>query len=381
MADNSPIEWTDATWNPVIGCDRVGDGCAGCYAIREAWRHSHNPNAKVAAAFAGTVAKTDGVLDWTGRINLVHRRLLEPLHWRKPRKVFVNSQSDLFHKGVPDAFIAEVWAVMSLALQHTFQILTKRPGRARSLLASPAFRQACEEAQARLVADAATPGLTRSRRDAYQHQPASDFAGPLPNVHLGVSVEDQRTANHRIPVLLTTPAAVRWISAEPLLGPVSLREAVRPMGSERGHGLTASYVHIGSCCSDQLHGINWCVVGGETGPTARPMHPDWARGLRDACAEADVPLLFKQWGDWGLVAPHDSDGRLIDRDAHALASDGTLYEPGSISYPDGPRYSEAIQAGHDTADLVHVYKVGKTQAGRELDGVIHDGYPKQVISA
>ncbi|MGW0336689.1 DUF5131 family protein [Streptomyces sp. NPDC003011] len=366
MATNSSIEWTDDTWSPIIGCDRVSSGCDGCYAIREAWRHSHNPHPEVAAAFAGTVQKTEDRLDWTGQVNLLHRRLVQPLRGRKPRKIFVNSQSDLFHKNVPDAFIAQVWAVMSLARQHTYQILTKRPGRARSLLASHAFRVACEEAEARLVADETTPGLPRARREQYPGRSRSTFAEPLPHVQLGVSVEDQRTANLRIPVLLETPAAVRWISAEPLLGPVNLKQAVIPMGSQRGHGLTASFVHLGDCCTNQLHGINWCVVGGETGPKARPMHPDWVRDLRDECAKTGVPFSFKQWGDWGLHTAVDGDGRL-GAGARALAADGTLYEPGSP------------QAGHD-ARLVHVCKVGKKTAGRELDGVIHDEFPAGVTA-
>ncbi|MEU5476733.1 DUF5131 family protein [Streptomyces mirabilis] len=366
MATNSAIEWTDDTWSPIIGCDRVSSGCDGCYAIREAWRHSHNPHPEVAAAFAGAVQKTGDRLDWTGQVNLLHRRLMQPLRGRKPRKIFVNSQSDLFHKNVPDDFIAQVWAVMCLARQHTYQILTKRPGRARSLLASHAFPAACEEALARLVGDETTPGLTRARREQYRSQSGSNFAEPLPHVHLGVSVEDQRTANIRIPVLLETPAAVRWISAEPLLGPVDLKQAVIPMGSQRGHGLTASFVHLGDCCTNQLHGINWLVVGGETGPKARPMHPDWVRYLRDQAAKAGVPFSFKQWGDWGPHTPVDGDGREV-ASARALAVDGTLYEPGSL------------QAGPD-AGLVQVCKVGKKKAGRELDGITHDEFPAGVTA-
>lgn len=298
MADGSKIEWTDATWNVVIGCDKVSPGCDHCYAIRTAHRMQANPNPKIAAAYAGTEA--DG--EWTGQVNLVEDRLTLPLSWTRPRRIFVNAQSDLFHKDVPDEFIARVWAVMALAPQHTFQILTKRHGRMRSLLNSEHFKD--------LVAVEMAGPLNPHPREAL------DLHWPRRNVWLGVSVEDQQRADLRIPALLDTPAAVRWLSCEPLLGPVSL--------------FANSRIDTGTL-------VDWVVVGGESGPGSRPMHPDWARSLRDQCQVAGVPFLFKQWG------------------SHRPSDVGTIVRNG-VRYPMVPS--------------------GKRAAGRELDGRTWDEYPQ-----
>ena len=300
MADGSKIEWTDATWNVVIGCDKVSPGCDHCYAIRTAHRMQANPNPKIAAAYAGTEA--DG--EWTGQVNLVEDRLTLPLSWTRPRRIFVNAQSDLFHKDVPDEFIARVWAVMALAPQHTFQILTKRHGRMRSLLNSEHFKD--------LVAVEMAGPLNPHPREAL------DLHWPRRNVWLGVSVEDQQRADLRIPALLDTPAAVRWLSCEPLLGPVSL--------------FANSRIDTGTL-------VDWVVVGGESGPGSRPMHPDWARSLRDQCQVAGVPFLFKQWG------------------SHRPSDVGTIVRNG-VRYPMVPS--------------------GKRAAGRELDGRTWDEYPQEV---
>lgn len=309
MADGSKIEWTDATWNVVIGCDKVSPGCDHCYAIRTAHRFQEHPNPAVAAAYAGTEADDD----WTGRVNLVESRLDLPLRWKRPRRIFVNAQSDLFHDQVPDEFIARVWAVMALAPQHTFQVLTKRHGRMRSLLSRLAFRSH--------VNDKAWLMLSGEDSNVTPRSGVHPVTWPLPNVWLGVSVEDQKRADLRIPALLDTPAAVRWISAEPLLGPVDIM-----------NGLGDSW----------LTGIDWIVAGGESGPGARPMHPDWARSLRDQCEVAGVPFLFKQWG------------------SHRPSAVGSIVR-GGVRFPMVP--------------------ASKTAAGRELDGRTWDEYPQAVSHA
>ena len=346
MADGSKIEWTDATWNVVIGCDKVSPGCDHCYAIRTAHRMQANPNPVISAAYAGTEA--DG--DWTGRVNLVTDRLDLPLKWRRPRRIFVNAQSDLFHDQVPDEFIARVWAVMASAPRHTFQVLTKRHGRMRSLLSSEEFRLAVQ------------------RR--IPHAGASPYAAaywktwPLPNVWLGVSVEDQQRANLRIPALLDTPAAVRWISAEPLLGPVSL---------------------FANTKLDNGTLLDWVVVGGESGPGARPMHPAWARALRYECTTNGIPFLFKQWGDWGPApwgVERHPDETLPDYRARAEAGcathvitnplpDGSwgLYEP---DYKPWSAESGALPQEYAQGA---VRRWGKRTAGRVLDGRTWDEYP------
>lgn len=321
------IEWTDETWNPVTGCDHVSPGCDHCYAERMAVR---------LAGRAGYPA------DEPFRVTLHPDRLDQPSRWRKPRRVFVNSMSDLFHRDVPDEFIAEVFAVMGAAEQHTFQVLTKRPQRMARLLSSP-------EWSARLVHDHGIPAAGR---------------GPFPNVWLGTSVENQRYAELRIPHLLATPAAVRFLSIEPLLGPISLRWAkwhdyYRDGWRERGE-VQDEY--------DGARRLDWVIVGGESGPGARPMHPAWVRTLRDHCTAAGVPFFFKQWGAWGPEGP-------LDARPSSLALDGTLYAPGELSFPDGPRWGEALRAGHGDGQLVATYRAGKKVAGRELDGRTWDEAP------
>lgn len=285
MADKTSIEWTQATWNPTTGCDRVSAGCDHCYALTLAKRLK---------AMGAAKYQTDGDPRTSGPgfgLAVHEDALTIPLRWRRPRRVFVNSMSDLFHDRVPDEFVADTFAVMALAPRHTFQVLTKRHARMRSLLASKRFA-----------------ALVRNR--VYSRHPYGKPADlPLPNVWLGVSVEDQRWADIRIPALLGTPAAVRWISAEPLLGPVSLE--VPPFWCY-GHGCPTTE------CPNDLHlrrqGIDWVVVGGESGPDARPMHPDWARSLRDQCMGAGVPFLFKQWGGRTPKAGgRELDGRTWDQ--------------------------------------------------------------------
>lgn len=277
MGDNTGIEWTDATWNPVTGCDKVSPGCDHCYAE------------SIAHRFAGTPAYPDGFA-----VTLRPERLGQPLRWKKPRKVFVNSMSDLFHKDIPDEYIARVFAVMALAPQHTFQILTKRHARMRALLSSDEFLNLFGEAL--YTCEHPTGEETA--------EPISQW--PLPNVWLGVSVENQQWADIRIPALLDTPAAVRFLSCEPLLGPVDLVPPLKTWADDRS-------VQI----NQHLH---WVIVGGESGPGARPMHPDWARSIRDQCVFAGVPFLFKQWGSYDQLGRHvskklagrDLDGRTWD---------------------------------------------------------------------
>ncbi|MCF6467315.1 phage Gp37/Gp68 family protein [Nonomuraea sp. MG754425] len=284
MSDNSTIEWLNkpgyqpATWNPTIGCKRVSPGCDNCYPIPLARIREANPNPKIAAAFAGVVEHTGDRLDWTGQVNLLPDRLDMPLKWRQPRMVFVNSLSDLFHDAIPDQFITQVFAMMASAPQHAFQILTKRHGRMRSLLSSEVFRtevaywagQMCENGDV-------------------MHDSVMFGEWPRRNIWLGVSVENQQWADIRIPALLETPVAVRWISAEPLLGPVTL-------------------CRINWIGRDPLQRneprLDWVVAGGESGPGARPMHPDWPRRLRDQCVKTGVPFFMKQAGavlakEWG----------------------------------------------------------------------------------
>lgn len=318
MSDGTSIEWTDATWNPLVGCTKVSAGCDRCYAEG------------VVNRFAGTSSAFPSRFDVVTMRD--DRMLTQPLRWRRPRRVFVNSLSDLFHADVPDEFIAEVFAVMALTPRHTFQLLTKRHARMRSLLSSSRFKVLVEN---RVL-----------KRNVYAGQPT----WPMPNVWLGVSVEDQNWADIRIPALLDTPAAVRWISAEPLLGPVDLADHLDELERDRT--------------------LDWVVVGGESGPGARPMHPRWARELRDQCAAARVPFLFKQHGNW---LP-GSDPR--HRQA-VVAHTGETIEPVAALWT----APHAYDADLNRMDWAVVHHVGKKAAGRHLDGHLHDGYPASSASA
>jgi protein gp37 len=264
MGDRSGIEWTDATWNPVTGCDRVSEGCDHCYAQTLARRLKLMGNPRY---------QLDGDPRTSGPgfgLNLHPDKLTEPLTWSRPRRVFVNSMSDLFHDDVPDGFIANVFGVMAVAQHHQFQILTKRPGRMASLLA-------------RLEDEARGFAAWHENSRTTMSGPGT-ILWPLPNVWLGTSVENQRWADIRIPKLLQTPAAVRFLSCEPLLGPIDL--------------------HL-----DNVRGaLAWVIVGGESGVGARPMDASWARSLRDQCVGSSVLFFFKQWGG---ITPK-AGGRTLD---------------------------------------------------------------------
>lgn len=295
MSDTA-IEWTDTTWNPTTGCDRVSPGCDHCYALTLAKRLKGMGSAKY---------QNDGDPETSGPgfgATEHPDALTAPLSWRKPRKVFVNSMSDLFHKAFSDEFIARVFAVMAATPQHTYQILTKRHARMRSLLNDERFKVWSWAAQGEGKAGCTPLNST----------------WPLPNVWLGVSVENQKWADIRIPALLDTPAAVRFLSCEPLLGPIDLSmwtdtSPVCGCGSppDGAPGWTGGCSP--QCMEPEPSGIDWLIAGGESGRGARPMHPDWARSLRNQCYAAGVPFLFKQWGGHTPKAGgRDLDGRTWD---------------------------------------------------------------------
>lgn len=273
MSGDTSIEWTDSTWNPVRGCTRVSPGCQKCYAERVAARFS-GPG----LAYEGLARRAaNGEARWTGKVELVEKHLLDPLSWRKPRKIFVNSMSDLFHEDVPEDWIDTIFAVMALAPRHTFQILTKRPERMQKYLSGPQLRQH--------VAAACPRGWSLS----YEGRILADW--PLPNVWLGVSVEDQKRADERIPLLLETPAAVRFLSVEPLLEEVSFRWAKwEPLWNQPG-GNPKGTKHL-----DGLRRLDWVIVGGESGPGARPCNVKWIRSIVEQCRKADVACFVKQLG-------------------------------------------------------------------------------------
>lgn len=303
---NTKIEWTEKTWNPIRArriendkrgwyCEHVSEGCRNCYAERMNGNTYFGTGLEYKPA---TLPLIDLFLD--------EKILEQPLHWRKPQPIFVCSMTDLFGRWVKDEWIDRVFNVIgdcSELNEHTFQILTKRPERMLDYM------------------------TTRARK-AWNAPRMNRSSFPPRNIWLGVSVEDQKTADERVPLLMEAPAAVRWISAEPLLGLIDLESVPTMDGS-----------------------IDWVVVGGESGPNARPMHPDWARSLRDQCAAAGVPFFFKQWGEW------------VDVDS-AIANCG--FNPYG-------RHSPYEYAGGSSLPMV---RVGKKAADRLLDGREWNEFPE-----
>lgn len=358
MAEHSHIEWTDATWNPITGCSVVSPGCTNCYAMKMAFRiEAMAAGRDTTSAYDGLTRKTKAGAVWTGQVRMVESALLQPLRWKKPQRIFVNSMSDLFHEDVPDSVIDRVFSVMALAPQHTFQVLTKRSARMRAYISDPAvvrrvYLLACD------LAIELNPGIVLIAPGTDEQLAPSGprvFLGtwPVPNVWLGVSAEDQARADERIPDLLATPAAVRFLSAEPLLGPIDL-----PAAGMKWNGRLDRE-------TGERRFLDWVIVGGESGPGARPMHPDWARQIRDDCADAGVPFFFKQWGEW---APGENATSTAGRACDAATWFHDRWDIERMT----PAASEAAAAFGEEPD---VWRAGKRAAGRRLDGVTHDAMP------
>lgn len=309
MGRTTGIEWTDSTWNPIRGCTRVSEGCRNCYAE------------SVAARFSGAgrpyegLAKfvvVDGAPDarWTGELRFVQEHLDDPLRWKEPKNIFVNSMSDLFHPAVTFEWLAAIFDVMARAPQHNYQILTKRPERMLNTLTA-----------------GGDPNVATDFEQTYSQQ------WPPKNWWFGVSVEDQKTANERIPILAKCPARTKFVSYEPALGALDLAAA---------------------CDDPSLASIDWLICGGESGSHARPMHPQWARAIRDQCIDLGIPFFFKQWGEW-IPVGHAAD---------SLAEGDQLPSRG---------YAWAENPGGKPNAMV---RIGKKRAGAVLDGREWKEYPR-----
>lgn len=290
----STIEWTDDTWNPVTGCDRVSPGCAHCYALDLA--------ARLKAMGQPRYQRDGGKTSGPGfGVTLHPDKLNEPLHWRRPRRVFVNSMSDLFHEEIPDEYIARVFGVMAAAREHTFQVLTKRPHRMLDLLTHSQFENTMRRASGELGHEL-----------------------PLPNVWLGTSIENRHFVD-RAEALRETPAAVRFVSAEPLLGPLAATRMFCSTCSMDGPDDQCEECEgIGDWWLDDgldLLEIDWLIVGGESGAVHRPMHADWVRDLRDQANDYETAFFFKQWGGRTPKAGgRELDGRTWDEMPYVRAA-------------------------------------------------------------
>jgi protein gp37 len=338
MSANTGIEWTDTTWNPIRGCSPVSAGCKNCYASKVAKRFSgHGQPYEGLVRINAAGERTD---EWNGFVRPVEGHLLDPLKWgpirlheprcgktalgkqaactcrareERSRRIFVNSMSDLFHENLPDAEIVRIFGVAMLCQKHTFQVLTKRAARMQQLAADSFFVKRVHDWALAAARNLPASTFDISRLRTYQW--------PLPNIWLGVSVENRGT-KHRMDSLSATPARVRFLSLEPLL-------------EDPGE--------------INLTGIHWVIVGGESGPGARPMHPDWARSLRDQCRAAGVPFFFKQWGEW-LPEGVTKEPRLTTARHVWVSEDGQLH------------------AGYSGVRDVRVWREGKKSAGALLDG-------------
>lgn len=283
MADNTKIEWTDATWNPITGCAIVSPGCTNCYAMKLAGTRLQHHGSR-----AGLTRDTKAGPVWTGEVRLNKSWLHQPSAWRRSRRIFVCAHGDLFAEKVPDDWILDVLTVIACNPQHQFQVLTKRAERMQDFMSRPD-----------LLED------IYANWSGFSGSPREVDSWPLLNLWMGVSAEDQKRADERLRHLRETPAKVRWVSAEPLLAMLDL--------------------------SRHLDMLDWVVVGGESGHGARPMQPEWAESLRDQCAASGVPFLFKQWGSHKPTS--DCNGR-------------------------------------------YMIPATKKEAGRLLDGIEHNGFPK-----
>jgi protein gp37 len=349
MAGKTSIEWTEQSWNPIVGCSIVSPGCTNCYAMKMARRlqaMADKPRwtktGVGTAHYAGTTKVVNGNAVWTGKLALAPDHVLTaPLRRNKATTYFVNSMGDLFHEDCSDEWIDKVFAVMALTPQHTFQVLTKRAERMRAYVTRRDDR--VRHASMTYAALMAATG----RYDT----PALDLRSwPLPNVWLGVSAEDQRRAEERVPLLLHTPAAIRFVSAEPLLGPIDFRklmldehtwvDAITGYHSQqRGPGPVDQVLKEFTPLPPKTGRLHQIITGGESGPNARPMHPQWPRDIHKQCSIL-AAFFHKQNGEFASVSAVEGPG------AH-------------FTFPDGAT----------------VRRVGKKAAGRLLDGVEHNGFP------
>lgn len=331
MADNSNIAWTQATWNVITGCMKVSAGCLYCYAERDWHRLASNP------IYAGRKF-TD--VAWH------EERLSQPIRWQKVRRIFVNSMSDLFHEKVPFDFIDKVLAVMWVCLKnnkgdngHIFQILTKRP----EIMAE--YFSRVDISKIIGLIDELISNTSNKNKYFDEIKKVIDNNGIIhPRVWLGCTVENQEMANKRIPILSEIPAAVRWLSMEPMIGSILL--------------------------GNMIENIDWVVLGGESGPKARPLHPDWIESVKNECLNNDVPFLFKQYGEY---VPRNGDMFKFDDGKNCVEID-----PEGVKWPivfinDKGKIVE--NKNYDSC--IEMQKIGNRNANRSIYGILHDSYPKE----
>lgn len=294
MGDKSKIAWCDATINPCYGCSPVSPACDHCYAARLADRMAHN--VAVCQYYEGL---TDRGAQWTGRVNLFPGQMEQALRWRRPRRIFLGSMTDLFHEAVPDEFLDQIFACVALAPRHTFLVLTKRPERMRryfTRFSRQHHTQVLERAAMAMFGEDAANAAGNALDGVLSE--GHNVGWPMRNLWLGVTAEDQKRADERVPILLDTPAVQRFVSVEPMLGKIDLTAIAHPEAYDAEVGLLDALRGM-TCDDDPTHpALDWIICGGESGPGARPMHLEWVRSLRDQCQGARVPFFLKQMGEY-----------------------------------------------------------------------------------
>lgn len=373
---NTAIEWTHIphhkgeTWNPIVGCSLVSPGCTNCYAMRVA--HQRLDGNDKTPQYAGTTKLVNGQPVWTGKVSWHAPALKKPLQWTKPRAIFVNSMGDLFHEDIAPTMIARVLALTVLCPQHIFIILTKRPERMKNFMIGEH--------------DSCLSRINTEIKFLHQSIGTEYIAAtewPLPNVWLGVSVEDQRRADERIKPLLMTPAKVRFLSCEPLVGPVDLRNW---LPTDRYYNCICEHCgHVGSSeffayqsiadtgdgdvictkCNravlgNEVPGIDWVIAGGESGPNARPTHPNWFKQMQWLCQIAKVPFFFKQWGEWQETTE-------VSDNTSVMRIDGRIISHRRAELENRHRHCKTNRA--------IIKKVGKARAGRLLNDQEYNEFP------
>lgn len=379
MADGSKISWTDATWNVITGCSVISPGCTNCYAMREAGEgRVKNHESRV-----GLTAPSKAGPVWTGEVRFNPYWLDVPLHWQRARRVFVCAHGDMFHDAVPVLWLDLMMAVMAMSPRHNFQILTKRAAGMRAYFETLPHRG---DEVLKAIRDNWT-GMSEAQAVAVARLVIS---GPLPNVWLGVTVEDQKRADERLGDLLAIPAAKHFASYEPALGPVDWRRVKSDLGGHEGLGYrfdTLAGVIVrsdGSVVTQATGRLDWIIAGGESGPNARPAHPEWFRVARDQCAATGVIFHFKQWGQWRHVPL--PDGSALDLNSIGPGKTPIINVPAGQEAPAFKKGARLQVVGIEGAGTLGspvalmLRCKSKAEAGHLLDGAEHLDFPAELAA-